>query len=259
MVNKVYGLIGFAGVLGAAALVSTGTACSSSSTSSGGSDSDGGGSSSGGKEGGASSSSSGGKTDGGSSGNSDCPIATVNPADLKEFYKPGTPAQAGACAQSDVDSFKAAKTISEIVTALNGAGFNPTCKACALTDDKDGKATNWAPLATLSDGKSDFTIPSWGTCVAGKSTQACGELEQKFQLCYLVACAKCADADADACQDAAYADADSVCQKMASDLFAKGGCDSKAFDAAEKACGSNVTTHIAAHCVTGATGDAGKD
>ena len=38
------------------------------------------------------------------------------------------------------------------------------------------------------------------------------------------------------------------------DPFAKGGCDVKTFDSAEKACGSSVATHIKARCGPRAAG-----
>ncbi len=253
--NKVYGLIGFAGVMGAVALVTGSTACSSSSTSSSSGDtgSDGGSSGTSGKTDGGSSS---GKTDGGSSsGSSDCPVATVDPASLNDFYKVGTDPTPGACSAADIAAITGKTTIKDIVTALDGV--QASCKTCALTAD-GAAAAKWAPLVTVNSGGSAVTIPNWGACVGGKSSAACGELEQKFQLCFLAACDKCADADFDACRDAAYDGNDAVCQKMAADLQAKNGCDVNAYQKANSACGTDVIKHISAHCGAGGS-DAGKD
>jgi len=252
--NKVYGLIGFAGVMGAVALVSSNTGCSSSSTSSSSGDTtgDAGKSSSSSSSGGSDA----GKKDGGSSGTSDCPVATVDPASLNDFYKVGTDPSPGACSAADIAAITGKTTIKDIVTALDGVGAS--CKTCALTADGTA-AAKWAPLVTVNSGGQQVTIPNWGACVGGKSSAACGELEQKFQLCFLAACDKCADADFDACRDAAYDGNDAVCQKMAADLQAKNGCDVNAYQKANSACGTDVIKHINAHCGAGAASDAGKD
>jgi len=172
-------------------------------------------------------------------------VDTLPPTALGAFYKPGTISAPGSCTTAEINQLAAQKTIADLVNAV--AATSAACQACAYTADGDA-ATAWAPLVKIPNGGAPVDIPSWGTCVAGKSSQACGELEQKFQLCYLEACALCAPGDEDACQDAAYDSVDAVCQKFASDLFAKGGCDAKAFDSAEKACGSSLATHIKAHC-----------
>jgi hypothetical protein len=172
-------------------------------------------------------------------------VDTLPPTALGAFYKPGTISAPGSCTTAEINQLAAQKTIADLVNAVGAT--SAACQACAYTADGDA-ATAWAPLVKIPNGGAPIDIPSWGTCVAGKSTQACGELEQKFQLCFLEACELCAPGDEDACQDAAYGSVDAVCQKFASDLFAKGGCDAKAFDSAEKACGSSLATHIKAHC-----------
>jgi hypothetical protein len=177
----------------------------------------------------------------------------VDPASLDTYYRPGTSPTPDACNTADIAAITGKTTIKDVVAALDTT--QASCKACALT--ADGKAAaKWAPLVTTDLGSGTATtIPNWGACVGGKSSAACGELEQRFQLCYLQACAKCASADATACRTAAYDGADSACQKMAS-IVAKNGCDTKAYNTAHTACGNDIIKHITAHCGPGSA-DAG--
>ena len=222
------GTVGSAGPDGGASSSSSSSSGSTSSSSSG-----------------STSSSSGGKDAGVDANLTDCPVAKIGPNDLDDFYKPGTAPSPGACSAADIAAITGKLTIKDIVTALDGVA--PSCKACALT--ADGPAvTAWGPLVTVQSGGAGVTIPNWGACVSGKSSQACGELEQKFQLCFLAACDKCADADFDACRDAAYDGNDAVCQVYAADLQAKNGCDVNAYQAANVACGADVIRHIKGHC-----------
>ena len=189
----------------------------------------------------------GGPGDGGADAGSDaaksvCPVAPVSSKDLDPYYRPGAPAQAGACTPAEIASIRAVTSLTDVIDAIHAT--SAACQACAITEDGDA-ATAWAPVvAKVTTPLGPQRRENFGACVGAKAGDAaCGEVYQKALECYRFACDRCPAADKAAC----VTDVDQgACSDLSDALAPK--CPSATLKRATSACGTKISDHVAAHC-----------